>query len=323
VSPDTSVLSGPRVSVVVPCYNMERHLAETIESVRAQTLTAWEIVVVDDGSQDRSSEIAARYGRTDPRVRLVRQENRGIAAARNAGYRRISPRSDYVMWLDADDLLERTALEILSTYLDEHPPVGLVFSDRSHVDESGCFVRTEWKIDRIGPGRVWPRHLPGSQHNTPFDTLFAQDGVTNPSSSLVRRSIYDATPGYDESLGPFEDWDLVLRIALESEVHFIPEKLTRYRIRAGSATSDLSAGRDAMRRLYRIWAEHDGVPSEQVPMVLAATRFREGQAVPAQWIGWGNDSLRRGSIVGAARCYAIALKSIVSYLGKWAVGGYR
>ena len=183
------------------------------------------LVVVDDGSRDRSTEIAESYVSKDARIRVVRQANGGIASARNTGYRHSTSGSDYLIWLDADDLLEPVALEQLAGYLDEHPRVGLVFGDRVHFDDEGHVLREDWHLDRLAPGRLLPRHLPIQQADTPFASLFVQDAVTNPSSSVFRRSVYAKTPGYDESLGPFEDWDLVLRVALLSEVHFLPEKL--------------------------------------------------------------------------------------------------
>ena len=90
------------VSVVIPCYNQAHFLGEAIESVLAQTYPHLEIVVVDDGSTDNTGEVAARY----PGVRYVRQENQGLAAARNTGLRHSS--GDYLVFLDADDRLLAT-----------------------------------------------------------------------------------------------------------------------------------------------------------------------------------------------------------------------
>src|SRR5829696_2931566 len=111
---------APLVSVVVPCYNQARFLGEAIESVLAQSHPLFEVVVVDDGSTDDTSEVAARY----PGVRLVRQENRGLSGARNAGLAR--SRGEYVVFLDADDRLLPGALEAGVERLGANPQCAFV-----------------------------------------------------------------------------------------------------------------------------------------------------------------------------------------------------
>src|SRR5215204_1671374 len=99
-------VGSPLVSVVIPCYKQAHFLGEAIESVLAQSYPNFEIIVVDDGSPDNTSEVAASY----PRVRLVRQENQGLSAARNSGLSRSE--GEYVVFLDADDRLLPGALQV-------------------------------------------------------------------------------------------------------------------------------------------------------------------------------------------------------------------
>src|SRR5918997_500688 len=103
------------VSVVIPCYNQAHFLGEAIESVLSQTYPHFEVVVVDDGSTDNTQEVAARY----PGVRYIRQENQGLAGARNAGIRRSN--GSFLVFLDADDRLLPRALEAGLKALKEHP----------------------------------------------------------------------------------------------------------------------------------------------------------------------------------------------------------
>jgi len=103
------------VSVVIPCYNQAHFLGEAIESVLAQSYPNFEIIVVDDGSTDDTSEVARRY----PGVRLVRQENKGLSGARNAGL--AHSEEEYVVFLDADDRLLPDALETVLEHLEAHP----------------------------------------------------------------------------------------------------------------------------------------------------------------------------------------------------------
>jgi CDP-glycerol glycerophosphotransferase len=110
---------APRLSVVVPVYNVERYLEECLDSIAAQTFTDLECVMVDDGSTDGSAVIAKSYAANDQRFRLVQQENKGLGAARNTGYRCISPDSEYLAFVDSDDTLPTGAYELMTGTLDE------------------------------------------------------------------------------------------------------------------------------------------------------------------------------------------------------------
>ncbi|CEK16915.1 glycosyltransferase family 2 protein, partial [Chthonomonas calidirosea] len=116
----------PKVSVITPMYNAERFIGATIESVRAQTLQDWEHIVVDDGSTDGSTEVVKRYLPLEPRLKLVQQPNGGVSKARNRGFCESSPESDYIVFFDADDIMEAEMLQTLADYLDVNPNVGMV-----------------------------------------------------------------------------------------------------------------------------------------------------------------------------------------------------
>src|ERR671910_2125032 len=121
----------PLVSVVIPCYNQAHFLGEAIESVLSQTYPHFEVVVVDDGSPDNTQEVASRY----PGVRYIRQENQGLAGARNAGIRRSN--GSYLVFLDADDRLLADALEAGLASLKEHPECSFVFGCCQHIATDG------------------------------------------------------------------------------------------------------------------------------------------------------------------------------------------
>src|SRR5215204_1328714 len=119
------------VSVVIPCYNQAHFLGEAIESVLAQSYPNFEIIVVDDGSPDNTSEVAASY----PRVRLVRQENQGLSAARNSGLARSE--GEYVVFLDADDRLLPGALQAGLECFEAHPKCAFVYGRCSRIRRDG------------------------------------------------------------------------------------------------------------------------------------------------------------------------------------------
>jgi glycosyltransferase involved in cell wall biosynthesis len=126
---------APLVSVVIPCYNQAHFLGEAIESVLAQRHPRLEVIVVDDGSPDDTSEVAARY----PGVRCVRQENQGLSAARNAGLRHSG--GEYVVFLDADDRLLPEAIEAGLRGFEAHPECAFVYGDYRVIATDGSFLR--------------------------------------------------------------------------------------------------------------------------------------------------------------------------------------
>ncbi|MCX4745368.1 glycosyltransferase [Kitasatospora sp. NBC_01287] len=104
---------APRLSVVVPIYNVERYLKECLDSIAAQTFEDFECVLVDDGSTDRSAEIAESYTAVDPRFRLVRQPNKGLGAARNTGWRNLTEGTEYLAFVDSDDFVPPGAYRLM------------------------------------------------------------------------------------------------------------------------------------------------------------------------------------------------------------------
>jgi glycosyltransferase involved in cell wall biosynthesis len=110
---------SPRLSVVVPIYNVERYLQECLDSIAAQTFDDFECVLVDDGSTDGSAAIAEAYAAKDARFRLVQQENKGLGAARNTGWRHVGPDTEYLTFVDSDDTLPTGAYELMVATLDE------------------------------------------------------------------------------------------------------------------------------------------------------------------------------------------------------------
>ncbi|MBV2155177.1 glycosyltransferase family 2 protein [Kitasatospora sp. SUK 42] len=110
---------APRLSLVVPVYNVERYLGECLDSIAAQTFEDFECVMVDDGSTDDGPVIAKAYAARDRRFRLVQQENKGLGAARNTGWRHLTPGTEYLAFVDSDDTLPPHAYELMIGTLDE------------------------------------------------------------------------------------------------------------------------------------------------------------------------------------------------------------
>ena len=197
----------PLVSVVIPCYEQARFLSEAIESVLAQTYPHFEVVVVDDGSADNASEVAARY----PGVRCVRQENRGLAEARNTGIRRTN--GSFMVFLDADDRLLPDALEAGLGCFEEHPECALVYGHYRPITADGSFL-AEWAQQRV-------------EHDH-YLALLKGNYIVMHATVMYRREVFDSVGGFDTSLKACEDYDLYLRIARNFPICFHDKVVAEY-----------------------------------------------------------------------------------------------
>jgi glycosyltransferase involved in cell wall biosynthesis len=203
----------PTISVVLPVYNGERYLAEAVESILAQTFADFELLIVDDGSQDRSLEILRRYAERDARIRLTSRPNAGLVPTLNEMLARA--RGEFIARMDADDvaLPERFAREL--AYL------------RTHSECLAVGTAVEW----IDPeGELLKRHVPLLGHDE-IDAahLRTREAEICHPSALVRASAFERVGVYDPALDGAEDLDLWLRIAEVGKLANLPEPLLRYR----------------------------------------------------------------------------------------------
>ena len=234
----------PSVSVAIACYKHAHFLADAIESVLAQTSPAVEIVVVDDGSPDDTREVASRY----PDVMYVRQENMGLAAARNTGIRSTS--SPFLVFLDADDRLLPNALEAGLKAFHAHPACAFVSGGFRYIDSEGTATG-----DPVIPHVV----------NNHYIEMLRCSYIAMHATVMFRREILDRVGGFDNTLRVCEDFDLYLRIVREHPVSCHGAVVAEYR-RHGSNVSSHSAKmlKTALRVLRSQW-----------PYVKSHVRYRE------------------------------------------------
>ncbi|PSB22025.1 glycosyltransferase family 2 protein [Phormidesmis priestleyi ULC007] len=297
----------PKVSIITPCYNCDRYIGKTIESVRSQTFADWEHIVVDDGSRDNSAQVVRSYLSGDPRLRLIQQSNQGVASARLSGVNASSKDSDYLLFLDADDCLDPEMLSVLAEYLNQHPKVGLAYCHYHYIDDSDAIIETPY-FPRFAPSRFGVHELTDEEPITPFVSVF-MPAVILPSISLIRRAIYDRTPGWDQAFGqPCEDTDLFLHIALHSQVHFVPQKLVRYRRHDHQSTTNSERYAQQQQKLYQKWRHLESLTAEQKALVKAAWRFRQGRVTPHKGLEAGTRHLKQGEVRQSLRFYGGALR---------------
>jgi len=299
-----------KISIITPCYNCDRYIGKTIESVRSQTFTNWEHIIVDDGSRDNSAQVVRSYLDSDPHLRFIQQSNQGVARARISGVNASSKESCYLLFLDADDCLDPAMLSVLAEYLSQHPQVGLAYCHYHYINDSDAIIGTPY-FPRFVPSRFGVHELTDEEPVTPFVSVFAS-AVILPSISLIRRAIYDRTPGWDEAFGqPCEDTDLFLHIALHSQIHFVPQKLVRYRRHDHQSTANSEKYAQQQQKLYRKWRNLDSLTAEQKALVKAAWRFRQGRVAPYSGLDAGTRYLKQGKTKQALRFYGGALRRYV------------
>jgi len=209
------------LSIIIPVYNDEKTIKQTIESVLNQTISNFELIIINDGSQDSTGEIISSI--KDDRLKIFSYPNGGVNRARNRGLSHAS--GDYIAFLDADDLWHRDKLEFQLNALQANPQAAVAYSWTDYIDESGQFLRRGNHITLNG--NVYPQ-------------LLLTDFLENGSNVLICRKAFDTVGQFDESLTQAEDWDMWLRLAARYPFVAVPYPHILYRVSANSASSDTS-----------------------------------------------------------------------------------
>jgi glycosyltransferase involved in cell wall biosynthesis len=243
-------------------YNGERHLASAIDSILAQTHSDFEFIIVDDGSTDRSGEIVRRYA--DNRIRLITlDQNAGLSRALNAGLQAVT--SPFVARQDADDLSEPTRLARQLTLMRARPPLALLGSRATVMNERGVSTGTVWRP--IGAASIRWYGL--------FDNPFAHTSVMF-KTNVVR----DELGGYDASFDPFsQDWALWCRLMERHEVDNLEDRLVRYRVVPSSIIGALEGKDEEHRYRQRFGEIVRHIVSRQAPRTLGDGTIDETEAL--------------------------------------------
>lgn len=224
-----------RVSVVIPNYNYGRFLREALDSALNQTYKPLEVVVVDDGSTDESHEILAEYETKG--VKVIRQKNCGVGAARNTGAKASS--GEVIAFLDADDIWFPEKLEKQVAAFDGDSELGLVSCGMQEFNQQGEVINT-YEEGQEG----WL-----SKKMLTFDAPVIVSG----SAVAVRRDIFERISGFDErkELHPSEDWDFFYRVSRVSKVGFVKEILIHYRNHGDNGHLKIPRFENAMLLAYK------------------------------------------------------------------------
>ena len=247
-----------RVSVVITFLNSERFLAEAIESVRSQTFRDWELLLVDDGSQDGSRQIAQRF--ENSRIRLLshpHRENRGISASRNLGVRHAT--GELIALLDSDDVWEPGKLTSQIALLDRHPEAAMIYSSA---------VRWySWDRGKVPDEVIWNteknRLIPPPE--VVGNYLRNQSLAPCTCTALIRRTAYELAAGFDEGFHDlYDDQVFFAKLLLQHPAYVMRKPTARYRQHDRSTCAQArEAGTEAVvRRRFLTWLLAYLPPSE-------------------------------------------------------------
>ena len=265
----------PQVSVIIPTYNRAAMVTEAVKSVLTQEMTDFELIVIDDGSTDKTGKRLSGFG---SRLKYYQQENAGVSAARNCGLALST--APLVAFLDSDDLWLPAKLRVQYNYMTEHPEVYI--------------CQTE---------EVWWRNSrqvnPKKHHRKPSGDIFRRSlnlCLVSPSAVMMRRELFEKVGYFDEDLPAAEDYDMWLRVSVDHTVPLLPDPLV---IKRGGHSDQLSA-RSGIDR-YRIKAlkkllESDRLSNRQYQWVW--------QALQRKCEIYGQGCLKRGRVEEGQRYLA-------------------
>jgi len=256
----------PLVSVIIPVYDGEAFVERSVASALAQPHVAVEVVVVNDGSRDRTPALVDAMAERDARVRPIHQANRGLSGARNAGI--AAARGAFINFLDADDLLLPHKLALQLPAFDDDPDVGLVYSDYQTFDGA--------------TGAVWD--VPRGEPPMPIEVVLDYRNWFAPMVPLLRRELVDRVGGFDPSFRAVEDWDYWIRCLAHARFRYVPGAVARYRLHGGQMHRDRPRMAEAHAQLD---AKHFAASPERHRRFEAFRHVDEAQARRAAGDPWG------------------------------------
>ena len=251
----------PKVSIILPVYNSAEFVEEALESIRQQTYRDYEVVVVDDGSQDQTGEIVKRY---KDRFRYLFQEHGGPAKARNRGIRESTGK--YIAFLDSDDLWLPTKLEKQADMMDRNPELDMVITENLCFNERGVFMPWMGKRKKLMEGDI-------------AKNIFLHSWVVTPTV-MVKREVFDRVGLFEEELQLAEDDNMWVRIAANFKVGLLNEVLVKVRDHPSRSIVDRKKMFESVRAniellSYKYAGVHERIKSA-IPLKYSRLYFQMG-----------------------------------------------
>lgn len=200
------------LSIIMPCLNAEKYLTEAIENALSQSFQDFELIIIDNGSKDRSLELIKSYIK-DPRVKFLECKEAGVSAARNTGI--AAAKGKYLAFLDSDDVWYPQKLEKEISFLEKHPEYIGSYSSVDYIDKNGVLLDKSYGKSIGYTGEIYMNLLQGNL-------------IQNPSPILKTEAVKELG-AFDTKLSYGEDWDLFIRLAYKGPFYYHPEALCAYR----------------------------------------------------------------------------------------------
>jgi len=232
-----------KVSAIIPTYNSSEYIRTTIQSVINQTYKNIEVIIIDDGSTDNTTDIIHQYF---PEINIIHQENGGASKARNTGINIAT--GELIAFLDSDDLWLPNKIEKQVAVFKDNSNVGLVTTEQIFFNDTGDFGKSH-KKSSLFQGDI--------KRN-----IFWNSGLTT-SSIMVRTSVLNVTGNFRTELPTAEDDNLWLRIAFNSDIYLVQEYLTKYRVTVNS----LSRGNNARKNIFNGVSKHIELLNKDYPEI--------------------------------------------------------
>ncbi|OKH45464.1 glycosyl transferase family A [Calothrix sp. HK-06] len=209
----------PRISVVIPAYNSEKTIVKTIDSVLKQSFTDFELIVINDGSQDKTFDVVSKIN--DPRIKIFTYPNAGANVSRNRGLSLAE--GEFISFLDADDIWTPDKLASQLQALENNSNAKVAYSWTDNIDDNDKFLLVGTHITANGDV---------------YEQLLISDFLENGSNPLICKETISKLGGFDESLPAAQDWDMWLRLADKYDFVCVPQPQVLYRISADSQSSN-------------------------------------------------------------------------------------
>ncbi|MFY7965493.1 MAG: glycosyltransferase family 2 protein [Chitinophagaceae bacterium] len=247
----------PILSIVIPCYNCELFIEKTIKSVIAQDFQNWELVVVDDGSKDKSAQKVEQFVQADTRVKLVKKQNGGVISARKEGLKHIASSSEYLHFLDSDDILLPNFYSEIFKFWQQEQNMAAVYVNHTFIDENDNITgNANWGF-RYQPTRFWFNIIDEKEPVTSFAAILFWCKMVEPMVVMKKEAYYN-TSGWDERFGFGKIGEGVVlygEMALKSKIGYLSKSLYLYRRHGNQSSKDSKLNAISVRNTFEIWKE--------------------------------------------------------------------
>lgn len=306
----------PLISIIIPTYNRVKYITRAIAAIQSQAFTAWELIVVDDGSSDGTAEVLREISRSDERVRLIVQKNAGVSEARSTGIAAVSPSSEFLLFHDDDDWLTEDALTHLVEFAKQHPNAPAVIGFARHCDSDGYStetISTCFGSNRISVSPYGFISTPSIDEPERVSSLVVWCNIATPGQVLIRRSSFERTRGFLRECQPSDDWLLWLELASQGDLPRLCTFTLNKRDHLGAVNKNSSMMAGAEETVRRLWLIKPGITPQQRLMSLQG--YLLSSLANASWAV--NDFRNRKVVSGFKQVYRM-LKRLVRVGGFWA-----